>query len=192
MFELFRLVRTTFNSWFTRRKQETIRRRPERTRLALESLEERINPNTTLNPLGSGLQILIADGDTVNLSTTSGCLVINDATPGQTIADNTAKFTLTGAAGNQTATENAGLASDFASITVSGTGGAQTVNFIGGTFIATNINDGTIATVGLSVRRQPSSAISTSSRPRPSRKAQRSPERESLASWLVEPTRPSM
>ena len=119
-----------------------------RVLLDLECLEDRLNPNATLNPLSGGLQIVIAGGDTVNLSTVNGNLVVNDATAGQTITDNTGKFTVAGAAGNQTATENAALATDFTALTITGTGGGQTVNFTGGSFIATNVNDGTISTVG--------------------------------------------
>ena len=123
-------------------------RRSPRRRLYLEPLEDRINPNATLNILGSGLQILIAGPDTVNLSTVNGALVVNDSTAGQTITDTTGKFTVAGAAGNQTATENASLVVDFTSLTITGTGGGQTVNFTGGSFVATNVNDGTIPTVG--------------------------------------------
>ncbi len=123
-------------------------RRSPRRRLNLEPLEDRINPNATLNILGGGIQIVIAGQDTVNLSTVNGDLVVNDSTAGQTITDNTGKFTVAGAAGNQTATENASLVVDFASLTITGTGGGQTVNFTGGSFVATNVNDSTIATVG--------------------------------------------
>jgi YDG domain len=122
------------------------RRRPARPHL--ESLEERINPNATLNILSGGLQILIAGPDTVNLSTVNGNLVISDSSAGQTITDTTGKFAVAGAAGNQTATENASLVVDFTSLTITGTGGGQTVNFTGGSFVATNVNDGTIPTVG--------------------------------------------
>ena len=121
-------------------------RRP--SRLHLESLEDRINPNASLNILGGGLQIVIAGPDTVNLSTVNGDLVVNDSTAGQTITDTTGKFTVAGAAGNQTATENASLIVDFTSLTITGNGGGQAVNFTGGSFVATNVNDGTIPTVG--------------------------------------------
>ncbi len=115
--------------------------------LALESLEDRINPSASLNILGSGLQILVAGNDTVNLSTVNGSLVIAEVSAGQTITDNTAKFAVTGGAGSQTAVESAPLFGDFAAITISGTGAGQSVNFLGGTFVTTTVNDGTIATV---------------------------------------------
>src|ERR1700730_1960271 len=87
-----RSVKMLMRSWFTLRKRATVSHRrgrnpadmPLRTPLEVESLEERINPNTTLNPLSGGLQILIAGGDTVNLSTANGMLVVNDTTAGQT------------------------------------------------------------------------------------------------------------
>jgi uncharacterized repeat protein (TIGR03803 family) len=102
---------------------------------------------TRLNLLSGALQILIPAADTVNLTTTNGRLVVNDNTPGQTIVDNTGKFTISGAVGNETATENANLAGDFSSITITGAGRGQTVNFNGGSFLATSVNDGTIPTV---------------------------------------------
>src|SRR4051794_34442186 len=67
-------------------------RRQQPARLRLESLEDRINPNATLNILSGGLQIVIAGPDTVNLSTVNGDLVVKDSTAGQTITDNTGKF----------------------------------------------------------------------------------------------------
>ncbi len=128
-------------------ERPVMRRGKNSSLLTLELLEDRINPAVSLNNLGSGLQILIAGNDTVNLSTVNGNLVIAEVSAGQTITDNTAKFAIMGSAGSQTATENAPLVADFAAITISGTGGGQNVNFYGGTFVATNVNDGTIAAV---------------------------------------------
>jgi len=118
-----------------------------RVRPIFERLEDRFNPSTTLNPLNGGLQIVIAGADTVTLSTANGALVVSDATSGQTITDNTAKFTLNGTSGRQQATENAALITDFSAITITGTGSGQSVLFNGGFFVATNVNDGTISSV---------------------------------------------
>src|SRR5207244_12165972 len=101
-----------------------------RAPLDFDWLEDRINPSTTLNPLGSGLQIVIAGPDTVNLSTAGGHLTINDTTAGQSLTDTTGKFTISGAAGNQSATEIAALFAEFSSITVTGSAGRQTVALI--------------------------------------------------------------
>ncbi len=126
------------------------RNHASRVRLLAERLEDRITPSTTLNSLNGGLQIVIAGSDTVNLSTTGGKLVVNDITAGQSVIDTTGKFGVAGGTGNQTFFETANLATDFTSLTITGTGGGQTVNFIGGTFVATNVNDGTISTVTFS------------------------------------------
>ncbi len=137
--------------WPAARRTSGLRPRQRPFRLALETLEDRINPNAILNPVGAGLTIVLNGADAITLSTANGSLVIKDTTPGQTITDTTARFTLTG--GNQTATENATLTGDFTSLTVTGAGGGQSVTFLGGSFVATNINDGAIPTVGFSTAR---------------------------------------
>ena len=153
---MFEFLSRRFPFWLSSafhasRKCEPIRRnQPPRVRLSADRLEDRINPSTTLNPLNGGLQIVIAGSDTVNLSTTGGKLVVNDITAGQSVIDTTGKFGVAGGTGNQTFFETANLATDFTSLTITGTGGGQTVNFIGGTFVATNVNDGTISTVAFS------------------------------------------
>ncbi len=153
---MFEFLSRRFPYWLSStfhvsRQGKPIRRKQaSRVRLLVERLEDRITPTTTLNPLAGGLQIVITGGDTVNLSTTGGNLVVSDTTAGRTIIDATGKFAVSGVAGNQSATEIANLANDFTSITITGTSGGQTVNFIGGSFVATNINDGTIPTVAFS------------------------------------------
>ena len=104
--------------------------------------------STTLNFLGSGLEILIVPGYSINLSTTGGAQA-TDTTPGQSISDATGKFTISGPPANQTPTEKSGLSSDFSTLTTTGTGTGrgQTVNFLGGSFIPTNVSDGTIPIV---------------------------------------------
>jgi len=151
MFSRFwhRLLRHTSAASPRRRARKGITgRQPIYWRPEVEPLEKRINLNTTLNLSSGGLQILIDGADIVNLGAMTGNLVVTDTTPGQVITDTTGKFIVTGSPGNQSAIENSSLASDFSAITITGTGGGQMVNFVGGSYITTNVNDGTISAVG--------------------------------------------
>ena len=125
-------------------------KRRDGTRLALETLEDRLTPTTAISFANNVLTINVgANNETARLSESGGNLTITSNDVGGTTADAGAQTLGFSVATAQNVGNTGSIASgkDVRLINITGAAGTQTVNLAGGNFTAMDIDDGLIENV---------------------------------------------